>query len=62
MYTPVVGQSSDPTRLRGIEEWIPEQLQGVLPSDPAKILVWGVGALILVSIVFGGGVTTGRRR
>jgi len=62
MYTPVVGQPTDPARLRGIEEWIPESLKQYVPTNPATIFVYMAVGIIGLGILFGGGVSTGSGR
>jgi hypothetical protein len=59
MYTPAVGRNSNPARLRGIEEWIPEQLKQYLPTDPTHIFIYAGVGIVLLSIVFGGGISGG---
>lgn len=59
MYTPLAGQESGPARLRGIEEWIPEQLKDMLPASPGGQFAVLAAGMILLAIVFGGGITGG---
>lgn len=51
-----------PVSMAGLEEYLPEQLRSMVPTDPVKIFIYGAIGLLVVATLFSGGVSTGRRR
>lgn len=63
MYLPPVSRASapgaNPVAIGQLPEWLPQPLKDL---GPTNLFIYGGVAIVLLAIVMGGGITTGRGR